>query len=108
MVERGMRPIDRKAFPVLKKEEEGKDSTSPSIFNSGSKTILEIHGDITGLGMESLEMYLENAKRSGGGQIKEMTIDTNPPWIAFQESAGEACMFYYVVEIINPIVILPY
>ena len=104
VVERGMRSVDGKVFPVLKKEEKGKDST-PRMFNAGSKNILEIHGDIAGLGKESLEMYLENMKRSGGGEIKEMTIDTNPPRIAFQESEGEACMFYYVVEIIR---MLPY
>ena len=97
VVKRGVHSVDGKEFhlevPVLKKEEREKDSISPNTSNSGSKNVVEIHGDITGIGKESLEMYLENTKRSGGGEIKDMNMGANPPWVEFHESEGKACMF---------------
>jgi len=38
------------------------------------------------LGKESLEMYLENTRRSGGGEIKELNLDANPPQVIFCDS----------------------
>ena len=97
VVKKGVHSVDGKEFhlkvPVLKKEEREKDNIAPSMSNSGSKNILEIHGDITGIGKESLEMYLESRKRSGGGAIKDMNMDAIPPWVEFHESEGKACMF---------------
>ena len=110
VVERGVHTFAGKEFclkvPVLRKEEKERDSSLPNVFNSyDSKNVVEIHGDITGLGKESLEMYLESRKRSGGGEIKEMNIDANPPWVEFLESEGNAGIFYDLLERINLIVL---
>ena len=103
VVEKGVHTFDGKEFhfkvPVLKTEEKERDCSSSNEFNSSSsKNIVEIHGDITGLGKDSLEMYLESRKRSGGGEIREMNLDANPPWVEFRESEGRACIFYLLIE----------
>ena len=82
-------------FPVVVKEKLSNEEHSGAceISSEDCNNIVEIHGDITGLGKESLEMYLESRKRSGGGEIKEMNMDANPPWVAFLESEGKASIF---------------
>ena len=95
MVEKGVHSVDGNEFhlkvPVFKKEDDKRNDISPSISNSGNKTVLEIHGDIASLGKESLEMYLENTRRSGGGEIKELNLDANPPQVIFCDSEGAFC-----------------
>ena len=103
MVEKGVHSVDGNEFHLkflaLKKEVKEGDGSASNLLNSScNKNIVEIHGDITSLGKESLEIYLESKKRSGGGEITEMNLDANPPWVVFQESEGDAYMFYYAIE----------
>ena len=104
VIERGVHMLNGKQFyfkfPAVMKEKVNneEDSGSYKISNEDCENVVEIHGDVGGLGMESLEMYLENSKRSGGGEIKEMNLDANPPWVAFLESKGKANMFFDLLE----------
>ena len=93
VVEKGVHTFDGKEVcvkvPVLKKKEKEGDSSSHNVFNSsGSKNIVEIYGDITCLSKDMLELYLENKKRSGGGEIQEMNLGANPSWVIFCDSEG--------------------
>ena len=86
-------------FPVGKKEKNLNEEKDDIGRREGN--IVEIHGDITGLGKDSLEMYLENEKRSGGGEIKELNMDAKPPWVEFLESEGRACIFDDLLARVN-------
>ena len=90
-------------FPVAVKQKLNNEEVGGSckISSEDCDNVVEIHGDIRSLGKESLEMYLENTKRSGGGVVKEMNFDANPPWVAFLESEGKASMCYDLIERIN-------
>ena len=77
-------------FPV------SEDDESSSISNVEPGNIVEIHGDIKGLGMESLQMYLENTKRSGGGEIEKLNMDVTPPRVIFCDAEGKLCCMFYV------------
>ena len=63
--------------------------------------IVEIHGDITGLEKESIEMYLENTRRSGGGDIEEINLDATPPRVTFRDPEGNFAVFCVLKNIIH-------
>ena len=91
-----MHTFDGKEFwfkaPVLKKEEKEGDNSASNVLNSScSKNMVEIHGDITSLSMDILELYLENKTRSGGGEITELNLDANPSYVIFCDSEGAYC-----------------
>lgn len=60
------------------------------------ENVVEIHGDIEGLGEESLKMYLESRKRSGGGDIQEIYLKSNPPRIVFDDPEGKSYIFHQI------------
>ena len=82
-------------FPVEKKEREEIDMASSSISKEEPGNIVEVHGDINGLGKESLQMYLENTKRSGGGEVAEVNLDVSPPQVIFHDAEGKLCRMFY-------------
>ena len=91
-----MHTFDGKEFwlkaPVLKKKEKEGDNSASNVLNSSySKNMVEIHGDITSLSKDILELYLENKTRSGGGEIAELNLDVNPPYAIFCDSEGAYC-----------------
>ena len=76
---------------MQQKESKENDDESSSDSNIEHTNIVEIHGDIGDLGKESLEMYLENTRLSGGGDIKEINLDAAPPRVIFCDPAGKLC-----------------
>ena len=72
-----------------------RDKETHSIFSirggrsEKNDNIVEIYGDIGGVSKDVLEMYLENRKRSGGGAIKEIDLQANPPRIVFDDAEGK-------------------
>ena len=82
-------------FPLQKNEREGKDDKSSKLSKVEPGNIVEIHGDIKGLGKDSLEMYLENAKRSGGGKIEKVNLDATPPRVIFRDTEGKLYLMFY-------------
>ena len=76
-------------FPVQKNEKVVEDDEYSSASNVVPENIVEIHGDIKGLGKDSLEMYLENTKRSGGGEIEILDLDVTPPRVIFRDAEGK-------------------
>ena len=107
VIERGVHMLNGKQFyfkfPAVMKEKVNneEDSGSCKVSNEDCENVVEIHGDVGGLGKESLEMYLENAKRSGGGEIKKMNLDATPPWVVFHKSEGKASILYDLLERVN-------
>ena len=81
-------------FPVQKSESVVEDDEHSSASNVEPENIVEIHGDIRGLGMESLQMYLENTNRSGGGMIEKVDWDATPPRVVFRDAEGKLCIMY--------------
>ena len=79
-------------FPAEKtegREDTGKVDGSCSTSNSDGGNIVEIHGDIGDVGNDSLGMYLESPRRSGGGKIEKLKLDVNPPCVVFRDSEGK-------------------
>ena len=74
-------------FPVQKKSNNSESELSTN-SNADNKCIVEIEGDIGGLTKDSLELYLENTKRSGGGDVETIDLDANPPRIVFIDPEG--------------------
>ena len=81
-------------FPVQKNESLGEDSESSRTANAEPRNIVEIHGDIKGLGKDSLELYLENTGRSGGGEIEKINLDATPPRVIFRDAKGNLCSIF--------------
>ena len=76
-------------FPVQRNEREGEEDEASRIPKLELGNIVEVHGDIKGLGKESLQMYLENTKRSGGGEIEKLNLDVAPPRVTFRDAEGK-------------------
>ena len=53
-----------------------------------SRTV-EIHGEIDQLSEDTLSLYLENRKRSGGGRIERLDMSSSPATVTFEEVAGK-------------------
>ena len=84
-----MHVIDGKKFNCQFPQRKNEECSGTSRSYDG-ENVVEIHGDIQGLGKEVLEMYLESTKRSGGGQIEEMHLAANPPRVVFCDVGGES------------------
>ena len=54
--------------------------------------VVEIVGDIRSLRKETLKYYLENEKRSGGGEILHLNLSVDQPQVTFRDSEGELCI----------------
>ena len=80
-------------FPVQKRSNDNENELS-NIANDDDECIVEIEGDIKGIGKESLELYLGSAKRSGGGDIKEIDLEANPPRVIFRDTEGKLFIFF--------------
>ena len=80
-------------LPVQKRSNDNENELS-NIANDDDECIVEIEGDIKGIGKESLELYLENTKRSGGGDIEEIDLEANPPRVIFCDPEGKLCIVY--------------
>ena len=74
-------------FPVQKKSNDNESEFSTN-SNTDNKCIVEIEGDIGGLTKDSLELYLESAKKSGGGDVETIDLDANPPRVVFIDPEG--------------------
>ena len=86
VIEKGMHKIGENEFyfkALTRKTEE----TGQSCDANFEQNTVEICGDVTDL-KEVLEMYLENEKRSGGGEIEKIDFDTNPPSVVFSDGEG--------------------
>ena len=82
-------------FPAEREEREEIDISPSNISKKVPGNIVEIYGDINGLRKESLQMYLENTKRSGGGEIEEVNFDVSPPRVIFRDAEGKLCLMLY-------------
>ena len=77
-------------------QQKKRNESSDHSFNKSNvmrTNIVEIHGDIAGLEKDSLEMYLENERRSGGGEIEEINLDATPPQVIFRDPEGNCAVF---------------
>ena len=81
-------------FPVQKKKMNDNRGEACNTSNASHQNIVEIEGDIKSIGKESLELYLENTKRSGGGDIEEIDLEANPPRVIFCDPEGKLCIVY--------------
>ena len=79
-------------FPVQEKSNDSESELS-AISNADNKCIVEIEGDIGGLTKDSLELYLESAKKSGGGDVETIDLDANPPRVVFIDPEGNYVRF---------------
>ena len=82
-------------FPVQKKSNNSESELSAN-SNADNKCIVEIEGDIGGLTKDSLELYLENTKRSGGGDVETIDLDANPPRVIFCDPEGKIVYFFLI------------
>ena len=64
--------------------------------NARHGNVVEIHGDLRGLEKESIEMYLENTRRSGGGEVKEIDWDATPPRVIFRDPEGDYALCFII------------
>ena len=79
-------------LPTQKAESKKAEVGMSNISNVDLGNIVEIHGDIAGLGKDSLRMYLESTERSGGGKIEEINLDATPPQVIFRYPEGRFCI----------------
>ena len=73
----------------LQRRRSDKTDTYQPAFGVEHNNIVEIYGNIGEVSEDALEMYLENRKRSGGGDIKEIHLQENPPRIVFDDMEGK-------------------
>ena len=72
---------------VQRRSDEKKEVFPPGfIVEHGNR--VEIHGDVGGVGNDTLVIYLESKKRSGGGDIREIDLEGNPPSVVFDDPEG--------------------
>ena len=62
--------------------------TSNDATLSNSQRTVVINGDVSKASKDALEMYLENTKRSGGGELEEIDLDADPPTVTFVHGEG--------------------
>ena len=83
---------DKQAFgmtSVQRRSNEKREFFPPgSIVEHGNK--VEIYGNVGDVGKDTLVMYLESEKRSGGGDIKEANLEGNPPSVVFDDPGGKS------------------
>ena len=90
VISKFLHKIDDKQIYAMhpKQEEDNKEENDKSVSGVEHGKMVEIHGDIEGLSKDSLLVYLESTRRSGGGVIDEIDLLANPPRIVFADSEG--------------------
>ena len=58
-------------------------------LHADAERSVEVHGDVGKLDKKFFTMYLENEKRSGGGNIEKIEFDTKPVVVTFHEIEGD-------------------
>ena len=53
-----------------------------------NKRTVVLYGDIKSIGQSILELYFENRKRSGGGDLERIDVSTDPPVAIFCDAEG--------------------
>ena len=91
-------PYTEKAAEYQGNKFSGETTVDNDVGPDMAKTV-EIHGEIGNISAESLELYLESTKRSGGGPIEKMDLKASPALVTFKEAAGKKLMKFYKVEI---------
>ena len=59
----------------------------------------EIRGEIGKLSAETLSLYLESKKKSGGGRIEKLDVSVSPALVTFEEVAGKKPLIYIYLYI---------
>ena len=90
VISKFLHKVDGKHFYAMrpKQKEDNKEENDKSVSGVEHGKMVEIHGDIEGLSKDSLVVYLESTRRSGGGVIDEIDLLANPPRIVFADSKG--------------------
>eukprot|EP00795_Rhopilema_esculentum_P000280 gene280-9930_t len=85
VVRKGKHCIDNKEFfvefPKAAAENRNAEETNAAEINNEKD--VEIHGELDKIGQDTLLMYLENKRRSGGGEIEKHDFDCSPATVTF-------------------------
>ena len=84
--------------------------TGSSLFSEGNmevgdggiSTTVEVRGLSKKTSQELMEMYFENSRRSGGGDVEEVMIKDEVAYITFKEAEGAyLCTFNFLYRVIT-------
>ena len=90
VVRKGKHCIDNKEFFVEfpKTAAETRNAEETNAAEKNNEKDVEIHGDLDKIGQDTLLMYLENKRRSGGGEIEKFDFNCSPATVTFCSAEG--------------------
>ena len=81
-------PFTERTTENQSKKFSGKTTADNDVASDIARTV-EIHGEIGNISEESLKLYLENKRRSGGGPIEKINLKVSPGLVTFEKITGK-------------------